>query len=160
MAADLRTTMTAIRDALRAAHTVYDLSTANSTPRVYLGEHIRPPVPGPCLCLWVDSVDPEWRNLSQYQRGVSCLWRAWVQMQQGDDDSVQTRHLAALDMVDDVLGAIETDAADSSSATYKVIDLRASVLSIDRDDSNSAAGHVVIDGALGFTTLPASGRGL
>lgn len=119
MASQLRTYVEAMRDALRAGHAHYDLSSSGGTHRVKVGRLSRPGTfRGPFIWLSPGSVASTYdTELGRYQVAAICDFIGLTSPLQLD---VEARVLEATDLLDDIVTALEAAHQDNGSALFSL----------------------------------------
>lgn len=133
MAAESRTITTALRDALRANHAHYNLSTSGSTAKVLVGEPRLdgPPVAAPFVFLGPPSLT--WTYESDMGQYVMQGTHEWAGIVASDAPLTSKGEviLDALDLVDDIATAwLSGHADDTNTALYALESLLLAVADV------------------------------
>ena len=125
MAAQIRTLLEAVRDALRANHAHYDLRTVSSTTRVQIGR-VLPSAAPPFASIWLEALECSYGpSLGQWTYTARIAVAGFVA---GTAETPESRILAALDLQDDLTTAVNS-AFSSPSANVLFTDLHSLLFS-------------------------------
>jgi hypothetical protein len=157
MAARFRDILTDLYTALRAAHAVYNLSTVNSTPRVRWADGAMDPETTPLVLLGGLAARTSYSQaaMGQYDNKYRMEWWGFVS---APDLSPEARVLAALDLADDVINALQVAHRTSSYTTlYQMTELIVSLEDVFGDGDDVPPGFGVAWGVIDITATDTAG---